>query len=176
MIYTYRAGWLKGMAHGHVMTTDRIDGAIHLAERIEQSTAVLYFRPWDLVLDDPDARATAGAGFESMRTAEDIEATRRRMLGPKGFDSNAHPFVLAEIRWQNHATAAVDIVMKGERFSFEIPIDWSTDEDHLRVAADFEFSHRALGLRPYSAFAGAIAVAEPIRIRLILSATPVAEV
>jgi hypothetical protein len=171
-IHTYRAGWLSNLAHNHIMETTRIGGAIHLAEPLEDSTAHLYFRPWDLTLDDPDSRAAAGAGFESERSAEDIAATQTRMLGPKGFHSNDHPWVKVSVSWKTRTEAALEIDFRDGIYAFDVPLNWSIEGDVLSASADFELSHRALGIRPYSAFAGAIAVADPIRIQLTLSARP----
>ncbi len=170
-LHTYRAGWLSGLAHNHVIETTALYGDIHLAEPIEGSTARLYFRPWDLVLDDPVSRNDAGAGFESTRTPEDIRATRTRMLGPRGFDSNDYPFVLVTVHWQDKDHAALTLNFRGAQYSFAVPIVWSLSGSQLTARADFEITHGSLGLTPYSAFAGAIAVAEPIRIQFELSAT-----
>jgi hypothetical protein len=169
-IHTFRAGWLSGLAHNHVIETDVVIGRIDLADPIERSRAALYFRPWDLVLDDPATRAAAGSGFESERSAADIAATRTRMLGPRGFDSNQHPWVAIDVRWQDADHAALTIGFRGREIPVVVPLTWSREGGTLRAAADFELSHRALGIRPYSAFAGAIAVADPIRIQIRLSA------
>jgi hypothetical protein len=171
-IHTYRAGWLSFLAHNHVMETERLGGALRLAEPVQASRAVLYFRPWDLILDDPDARAAAGAGFESTRTPAEVAATRTRMLGPGGFDSNLHPFVVVEVRPLNAEQVELEINVRGAIHSVTIPLDWRTHGQTLTAAADFELSQRALGIRPYSAFAGAIAVADRTRVQLELSARP----
>lgn len=169
-LHTFRDGWLSHLAHNHVMQTDAISGAIQLTDPIENSTARLYFRPWDLVLDDPAAREAAGTGFESERTDADIAATRRRMLGPKGFDSNAHPLVTVEVSWLDASQVSLVIQLRGERYRFPAAVTWSRTERGIEARSDLQLSHRELGMKPYSAFAGAIAVADPIRIRLQLSA------
>jgi len=169
-LYTYRAGWLAGLAHNHVMETDAVEGAIRLTEPRSGSMARLYFRPWDLILDDRAARDTAGPGFESERSAADIAATRSRMLGPKGFDTNNHPFVVVDVRWADETSAALSIRFRDQSVDRQIPISWQIDEQRIEASADFEIDHTTLGIRPYSAFAGAMAVAEPIRVRLVLSA------
>ncbi len=169
-IHTYRAGWQAGRAHNHVMETTAVAGEVYLGEPIEVSKAILYFRPWDLILDDPDSRLAAGDGFESTRTAADIEATRVRMLGPKGFDSNQHPFVFVHVAWSDPESVALEIEFRGSRFPFEVPASWTLDEERIELTADFQLTHAALGIKPYSAFAGALAVAEEIRVQLSLSA------
>ena len=114
LIRTYRGGWLAGLAHNHVISTDTIRGYA-LIGGPQGDRADLYMRPWDLVLDDPALRLAAGAGFESERSAGDIAATRARMLGPQGLHSNAHPFITARIRpsvdWR---TATIVLVFRGK--------------------------------------------------------------
>ena len=170
VIHTYRAGWLSSLAHNHVIETEALLGGIRIGDPVETSTARLCFRPWDLELDNAESRAAAGAGFESERDAADIAATRTRMLGPAGFHSNAHPVVRADVRWQSAGNAAVEIHFRDDSIPVEVPLNWQQSKEEIQVTADFELSHRMLGIRPYSAFAGAIAVADPIRIQLRLSA------
>jgi len=169
-LHTYRAGWLSGLAHNHVMETDAVQGTIHLTQSRFGSLARLYFRPWDLVLDDPAARTVAGPGFESKRTAADIAATRSRMLGPRGFDSNAFPFVVVDVRWVDEKSVALSIHFRDRVISMPVPLIWQITERRIDASADFEIDHATLGIRPYSAFVGAMAVAEPIRVQLVLSA------
>ena len=169
-IHTFRAGWLSGMAHNHVMETDRISGRINIEKSIEASTASLYFRPWDLELDNPASRIAAGAGFESTRTAEDIAATRTRMLGPNGFHANDYPWVVIDVSWQSPEVVKLEIRFRDGVYPVDVPLTWSLEDGLLIASADFELSHRGLGIRPYSAFAGALAVADPIRVQLDLSA------
>ena len=169
-IHTFKAGWLANLSHAHVIETHTLGGDIHLAEPMAGSSARLYFRPWDLELDNPDSRIAAGAGFESTRTSEDIAATRTRMLGPRGFHSNEHPWVVIDVGWQDPEQVRLNIRFRDQSHPFTVPLDWSMEDGVINAKADFELSHRALGIRPYSAFAGAIAVADRIRVQLTLSA------
>jgi len=170
-LYTFRAGWLSGLAHNHVMETSAVQGAVRLTEPVSGSTARLYFRPWDLVLDDPDARAAAGPGFESKRSAADIAATRTRMLGPRGFDSNRHPFGVVDVHWADASAVMLEIHFRDRQVPLRVPATWRITAQRIDASAEFEIDHALLGIHPYSAFAGAMAVAEPIRVRLVLSAT-----
>jgi hypothetical protein len=169
-IHTFKAGWLANLSHAHVLETHAVGGNIHVAEPIAGSRARLYFRPWDLELDNPESRVAAGSGFESTRTAEDIAATRTRMLGPRGFHSNEHPWVVIDVGWHDSDRVNLNIHIRDSSHPFIVPLDWSIESGVITAKADFELSHRALGIRPYSAFAGAIAVADRIRVQLELSA------
>lgn len=175
---TYRSGWLQGLAHNHVMTTNQVNGVIGLAPPPATSSAALCFRPFDLTLDDAQARLDAGEGFESIRTAKDIEATRSRMLGPKGFDSNQHPQVEVRIRLADtlvpepgKQNVVLSIGLRGQWFEKVVPLRWRLSEDRLAAEADFQISQQALGIRPYSAFAGAIAVDDVVQVTMTFTAT-----
>ena len=169
-IHTFKGGWLANLTHAHVLETTAVGGDIHLAEPVAGSSARLYFRPWDLELDKPASRVAAGAGFESTRSAEDIAATRTRMLGPRGFHSNEHPWVIVDVHWHDVRQVDLDIHFRDGTYPLTVPLSWSQAEGTITAQTDFELSHRTLGLRPYSAFAGAMAVADRIRVQLTLSA------
>jgi len=170
ILKTYRGGWLGNLSHGHVMTSRQVQGEILLTAEREGSRAALAFRPWDLVLDDPEARRAAGPGFESTRTEADIAATRTRMLGPRGFDSNAHPLVKIEATWLTQTRAALEVHFRGERFQHEVDVTWEVNDEQLVASSSFRLNHADLGLKPYSAFAGAIAVANHIDVEVDLTA------
>jgi hypothetical protein len=171
IIKTHRGGWLSGLAHNHVMTTHALDGIIHLGAEPRNTLAVLYFRPYDLVLDDPAARKRAGPGFESDRSQSDVAATRTRMLGPKGFDSNLHPFVLIRVEPAGSSEVNLQILFKDEAYLHQVPVDWDLKDGSLRITSAFTLTHQQLGLRPYSAMLGAIGVSEDIEVEIVITAT-----
>lgn len=171
---TYRAGWLKSLAHAHVMTTDTLTGFVHVDPQGEGSRADLYFRPYDLILDDPEIRAAAGPEFASKRSQGDIVATRQRMLGPRQLDSNGHPFIkILVLPGQTAEEVVLEIAVRGHAARKVVPVTWHLDGGELSVNSEFQLQHRELGLRPYSAFAGALAVAEGIDVLLKLTASRV---
>lgn len=170
-IKTYRAGWLKNLAHAHVMTTDTLTGFIHIDPEDTVSRANLYFRPYDLILDDPEARAEAGPEFSSHRSPKDIAATRQRMLGPRQLNSNDYPFIQIFVQPGGSAKqAALEIGVRDYLARKTVPISWHKDARQLTVNSEFRIRHDELGLQPYSAFAGALAVAQQIEVSLALVA------
>jgi len=172
VIKTYRAGWLKGLAHSHVLTASTLNGLIFLDPAGRASMADLYFRPYDLVLDDPQARAAAGPEFESIRTESDVAATRLRMLGPRLLDSNDHPFIRIHVApGPAPGEVLLSIVLRSQTTTRLMPVEWSDSAERLEVRASFRLTHAELGLKPYSAFAGALAVAEPVDVMVALRAS-----
>ena len=173
-IKTYRGGWLAGLAHDHVMTTRAIGGTIHLATDPRNSVAAIYFRPYDLILDDPLARRQAG--FDSERSRSDVAATRTRMLGPKGFDSNAYTYVLIQVDPAGDHEVNLQILFKDRSYLLQVPVRWDLQDNRLRITSTFTVTHRQLGLRPYSALLGAIGVSENIDVEVAITAAPASEI
>ena len=171
VIKTYRAGWLKGLAHSHVLTGSTLNGLISVDPAGNASMADLYFRPYDLVLDEPAARAAAGPEFDSVRTDKDIAATRLRMLGPRLLDSNDYPFIRIHVApGPTPDQVLLSIVLRSRTTTMPLPVEWSISAERLEVRASFRLTHADLGLKPYSAFAGALAVAQSVDITLTLRA------
>lgn len=171
VIRTYRAGWLKDLAHSHVLTASTLNGLIFVDPAGDASMADLYFRPYDLILDEAEARAAAGPEFESVRSEADIAATRLRMLGPRLLDSNDHPFIRIHVApGRPPDEVLLSIVLRSHTTTRPVPVEWSISAERLEVSASFRLTHAELGLQPYSAFAGALAVAQPVDVTLILRA------
>lgn len=172
---TYRAGWLRGLAHNHVMTTTKFNGLIYLSSEPGRSFADTYFRPYDLVLDEPAARTAAGPGFESVRDDDDIAATRSRMLGPKLLASNAHPFISVHVSpGPSDDQLLLTISLRDEQVDKIVPISWYVEEGRLNAESEFQLSHGDLKLKPYSAFASALAVADQIDVTITVQASELA--
>lgn len=165
LIKTYAGGWLKRLSHSHAMTTEQIGGLIYIANTVDASFADLYLRPYDLVMDAADVRATLGAGFERRRSDRATAATRARMLGSRMLSATEYPFVQMHVQPKTH-TALLSIRLKEHEHHATVPLSWSQQGDCLFVASQFTLSHRDLALQPYHALLGAIGVAEDIGFEL----------
>jgi hypothetical protein len=153
------------------MTTDTLSGFIHIDPESQGSRADLYFRPYDLILDDPKTRADSGPEFSSHRSADDIAATKQRMLGPRQLDSNDHPFIRILVRpGRSEGEVVLEIAVRDQLARKTVPVSWHRDSQGLTVNSKFKIRHDELGLRPYSAFAGALAVAQQVDVSVVLFA------
>jgi hypothetical protein len=171
---TYRAGWLQGLAHNHVMTTTDFFGLVYLSPDPVRSFADAFFRPYDLILDEPAARQAAGVGFESVRTDDDIAATRSRMLGPGLLASNEFPFISVQVSpAPDHDQVVLTLSVRNEKVHKVVPISWTLTQGQLHAESNFQISHTELMLKPYSAFAYALAVADQIDVAVSFKASEI---
>jgi hypothetical protein len=181
VLKVYRGGRLKHLGHNHVITSDAIAGLLWLSAGASAGTdadaangyADLYVPLASLIVDPPAARQAAGPDFSSEPSDRDREGTRRNLLGPKVLDAANHPYLRATIDLTSSQTGKVMFGVAGKQTSHNLPFAVERQPDgSLTVSASFELTHEALGIRPFTALGGAIAVADPIRVAVTLQAQP----
>lgn len=171
-LLVYRGGRLKHLGHNHVITSNALQGLILEAAdgSLRNSYADLYLPLASLVVDDPAARSAAGPDFSSTPSEADRRGTLGNLLGPKLLDAAAFPYVRMAIRLSSSSRADIALLVKNKEIALEVPIHLERTGPGLEVNASFEVTHAQLGLAPFTALGGAIAVADPIRISISLSA------
>lgn len=169
----YRGGRLARLGHNHIITSDAVQGRVRRAENndLSASYADLYLPLASLVVDPPEARAAAGPDFSSTPSERDRQGTLANMLGPRLLDAEQHPYLSAAVTLISSNLANVELRIRDQDSSHEVPVTITPLGDGLLIAANFSVTHDELGLTPFSAFGGAVAVADPIRVSLQLEAT-----
>jgi hypothetical protein len=176
-----RAGPLAALGHNHVITSGSVTGAVDVADDAASSRAVVRLDVVDLVVDDPDARAAAGAGFESAPSAADVAGTRANLLGPRVLDADHHPTIAATITLVrlegNRADLSVTARLAGQEGTFPVSAVLEVTDGGFEVAASLSVDHATLGLTPFSVMGGALRVAEAIEVDVrLLARVPQGEV
>ncbi len=173
-VKVYRAGALATFGHNHVIQ-GHINGFVYLAEDLTDARADLYVRVGDLVVDDAAARAAAGPDFATQPSQSDIAGTRTNMLGPQVLDAEAAPFVTVHVTpiHVGAQTTQVQLSLNVRGHLARVPVDvtWHRNGDELSIRGAFSVDHATLGLAPFSAFGGAIRVADRIDIVVSIVAT-----
>lgn len=161
-----KTGAMAAVAHVHAISaagyegTVVVDGANPQASRFE-----LVFPVEAFVVDDPELRARLGEEFSGTPSANDIAGTRTNMLSAGLLNGTLFKEVRLTGRApaQGAATIPVEIEIVGRTFSFELPGSIAVDAESVEAEGAFTLSHADLGLTPFSALGGAIAVADDIR-------------
>jgi len=172
-VYTDKAGLLKRLGHRHIISIRDIEGQV-LFHTVKDSSAKLRFSPNDFVIDDPAERTKAGKGFSSEVSDKDAAGTRRNMLSKKLLDSESYPHIKVDIsllslkEQQAEFLATIDI--KGQTFTYKIPGELKMSGNKLNVTAEFVLNHGGIGLKPFSAAAGAVKVAKTLHFKVSLQA------
>jgi len=169
-LYVYRAGALARLGHNHVIASRDLEGTIWYRDRQGRSAFRISLPVAALTVDEPALRDAAGEAFPGEIPPEDIEGTRRNMLGEAVLDAAAHPELSAELVATEgngdgdtlSVTAAVTV--RGQRRVLEFPVRLRLEGRRLIATGETTVSHAELGLEPFSVMGGALSVAEDIEV------------
>ena len=168
-LYVYRAGPLARLGHNHVVASRDLAGTIWHRDRQGRSAFRVSLPVAKLTVDEPALREAAGDDFPGEIPPEDVEGTRRNMLGESLLDAARHPEIIAEllaVEGSGEAlTVTVALTIRGRRRLVDFPVQLRVDEGRLVASAETTVSHAALGLEPFSVMGGALSVAEDIGVR-----------
>lgn len=167
LILVFRSGSLAALGHNHVISHQRLRGEIHLEPgraRFGLAAAVMDFE-----VDRPALRAEAGAGFEGAPDQAAIEATRENLLGERVLDARRHGVIglAGEVpaRGPGRQEVPVRISLQGREITRTVPVLVSLAGDRLTAEGEFRLTHAELGLTPFTALGGLLAVAEEMTVR-----------
>jgi hypothetical protein len=162
----YAAGALAALGHNHIISAGEFSGRVFLAEDPAESQWNLSFPVDAFVVDDPDLRARYGEDFESVPSDNDRSGTKGNMLSDSLLSGGAFP----EIRFSGtgltgtlgNAQLPVSIEIAGGVVEAVFPASITMSEGELVIIGEYRMTHEDLGLTPFTAMAGAMAVADEI--------------
>ena len=165
VIYVYRDGRLAKFGHDHVVASRDVRGYALLSDNLARARADLYFPVATLSVDETALRASAG--FTTELSADDIETTRRRMLGTV-LEAEKYPYI------QVHAvpgpgapprlTLNVDLTLHGVTRAFQMPIEFAVNGGKFSAQGEFDIRQTDFDIAPFSALNGALAVKDQLHI------------
>ena len=163
-VLIFSAGALGALGHNHVITSRALEGRVHVGASPTDSAFELTVPVESLVVDDPQARADAGAAFEGTVDADDRRGTRANMLGDKLLESETWPDVRIVSESISGAFPRMDvratIEVKGSPHEVELAVSAAFQGDRLIALGRARIAHSELGLEPFSAGFGTLRVAE----------------
>lgn len=171
-ILAYRDGALARFGHNHVLLARDMKGEFVPGDDRHPGTFQLRLPIAALRIDESAARAAAGAEFESVPSAADIEGTRRHLLGPDQLDAERYPELRVTGTLDGPATgltAHALIEVRGVATSLDVPVAIRAAADGSVVASgEFRVQQTRLGLIPYSVALGALQVRDELAVRFTL--------
>lgn len=172
-LLVYRAGPLARLGHNHAITSDLESGRIWLGSSVESSGFEVRVPVSGLVVDDSDARASAGADFAGTVPEDARAATRVNMLRTEVLDGQRFPDI--DVRcssatgdWQQviaHAT----IRLKGVERAVDVPVALDVANDRVTASGAFQVRQSDFGITPFSVAGGAIQVGDVVDVRFVIN-------
>jgi polyisoprenoid-binding protein YceI len=162
-----KAGALARLGHNHTIAVGDLRGTVRTnAADVTASQFELEFNVASLVVDDPALRSTLGADFASVPSAKDIEGTRGNMLGERVLDGGKFPKIritgTGPVAKDGAQTLAVKVELLGRTVDLMVPTKVTVSDDVVQATGEFELNHADLGMKPFSALAGALQVGEKL--------------
>lgn len=162
----YRAGAAARLGHNHIISMPELAGNITLGSDLAAAQWDLSFAVDSLVIDDPELRARYGEDFESVPSDDDKAGTKRNMLTDRVLNGEVFP----EIRLTGTGvTGTLDdsrlplaIEILGQTIEQVFPASIEFGVDSLTVTGEYRLTHADLGMEPFSAFGGIMAVGDDI--------------
>jgi hypothetical protein len=175
----YRSGALARLGHNHVISVTELAGSVTLQSDLAAAEWELSFPVTALVVDDPQLRARYGEDFASVPSDDDKAGTKNNMLTDRVLNGTVYP----QIRLEGHgvlgslaeAQLPLTIEMLGRTIEQTFPASISITADTVTVNGEYRLTHADLGLTPFTALGGAMAVGENIDFTYRLHAVAVDE-
>lgn len=171
-------GPLKRFGHHHVISHHDITGTVQVAadpldSRFELALAVAAFE-----VDNADERALESEEFEGEVPQKDIDGTRRNMLSEDLLNGEAYPkvYVRAESIEGSleNATIITTMTVRNASKTVSVPATIELSDDAFVARGQFEITHEALGLSPFTAMGGALSVRDLLVLKFEISGVPAA--
>lgn len=168
-VRVYRGGTLARAGHNHLVASHDLSGTVHVARELARSSFELELPVAALTVDEAELRAGEGADFAADVPDAAKEGTRRNMLGPSVLDAGQYPNIT--LRSESLDTAAdpviahVQIRIRDQLRSIAVPVSFTLNPTELLVTGKLPLKQSELGLTPFSALLGALAVQDEMQLQ-----------
>lgn len=174
-VLAYPDGPLRRFGHHHVISHHGITGTVMIAPNPLESTIMLELAVADLEVDDPALRALEGEDFKKEIKQKDKDGTRRNMLGERQLQGEQFPTIRIQSQSIEGDMPDVNIVatvtIKGMEQTVTFPASIELTDDTFVARGQLEITHGELGLSPFTAAGGALAVRDLLVLKYEISGT-----
>jgi polyisoprenoid-binding protein YceI len=170
-ILAFRGGTLAKVGHNHVIASHDVTGAFYVPDDVSQATFELRVPVAQLTIDEPELRAQEGPDFPTDVPDSAKEGTRRNMLGEALLNGTQYPEItlvsqhIENIAPGSQVLADVQMSVRGQTHTIRVPVTYSLVNGELTASGELPIKQTDLGLTPFSALLGALAVQDELRVR-----------
>ncbi|HXY97722.1 MAG TPA: YceI family protein, partial [Steroidobacteraceae bacterium] len=175
-IRVYRGGTLASAGHNHIIASHTLAGTVYLPGDLLESSFELHLAVAELTVDERELRSQeSAADFPPEVPQSAREGTRRNMLGPAVLDADEYPEVVLRAERPGlesrpgaaagELTACAEAQVRDQRRRIALPLHYELAGDTLIVSGETTLRQSELGLTPFTALMGALAVQDEMRVR-----------
>lgn len=171
----YKAGSLARLGHNHVISVADLAGTATTSADLSASRFELQFHVQALTVDDPKLRSGLGPDFASVPSADDIAGTRKNMLSDRVLMGEKYQTIkvtgVGPTGPAGAQTLKITVELLGRTVPLTVPTNVETHGDDLTASGEFELTHMALGMMPFTVMLGALQVADNMKFVYRIHAT-----
>jgi polyisoprenoid-binding protein YceI len=168
-IHVFRGGRFSKLGHNHVMSSQNLTGRVWVNPQFARSGFELSFPVAQLVVDDADARRSAGSDFPPDIPQSDKDGTRKNMLKPEVLDGEHYPDVKlrsAKVGGTLEAPqVTAHITIKETSRDVDVPVKIEMAGAKLTASGEFDILQTQFGMKPFSVALGALEVQDKLHIK-----------
>jgi polyisoprenoid-binding protein YceI len=170
-ILAFRGGTLAKVGHNHVIASHDVTGTFYVPDDLSHSTFELHIPVAQLAIDEPELRAKEGPDFPTDVPDSAKEGTRRNMLSEALLNGTQYPDITLVSQHIDAAAggsqirADVQVSVRGQTHTVSVPVVYSLMNGELTASGELPLKQSDLGLTPFSALLGALAVQDEMRVR-----------
>jgi polyisoprenoid-binding protein YceI len=168
IVRVYRGGTLARAGHNHIVASHDLAGTVYVAKDLPRSSFELAVPVAALTVDEAELRAAQGADFAADVPDSAKEGTRRNMLGAAVLDAEHYPIIT--LRSQNievdgdRLTMRVEVRIRDQVRSISVPVSYTVSSTELLAEGALPLKQTDLGLAPFTALLGALAVQDEMQL------------
>jgi polyisoprenoid-binding protein YceI len=154
-----------------VIASHDVTGTFYVPEDVSHSTFELHIPVAQLAIDEPDLRAKEGPDFPKDVPDSAKEGTRRNMLSEALLNGAQYSEILLTAQHIDTSTpgsqvrADVQITVRGQTHIISVPVTYSLANGQLTASGELPLKQSDLGLTPFTAMLGALAVQDEMKVR-----------
>jgi polyisoprenoid-binding protein YceI len=169
LILAYRGGPMAKLGHNHVIASHGLEGAVYVTDDPLRTRFDVSFPVSDLTVDEPAMRELSGPDFATVVPQNARDGTRGNMLSPALLDGANYPTI--RLRALDVAAVGegfdvgVEIAIKDRIHTARVPVTLRREEGAFVASGEFPLKQSELGLKPFTAAMGALAVLDELKVR-----------
>jgi len=170
-ILAFRGGTLAKVGHNHVIASHDVSGTFYVPDDTSRSTFELHIPVAQLAIDEPDLRAQEGPDFPRDVPDSAKEGTRRNMLSEALLNGAQFADIVLVSQHMDavipgsQVRADVQITVRGQTHTVSVPVTYTLANDVLTASGELPLKQTDLGLTPFTAMLGALAVQDEMLVR-----------
>lgn len=173
-ILVYRSGTLAKLGHNHVITSHNLIGSVTLPDDLTQTHFEIMMPVAPLAVDEPGERAAEGAEFTTAVSDVARDGTHTNLMRPEVLDGDH--FAAVTVRSTGIARAGEDyevsfqVDLKGAGHMLKAPVHLALEAQALTATGEFALKQTDLGMTPFTAALGALAVKDELHVKFKIRA------